>query len=216
MPIPSGGPIWQNDLNWSRTSPARSKTTPGKVTARQPGLHREVTRAQHSSVKSQCGGPPTASILRTRDLPEEEASWIQPPPCGNSDSTGRSPVPPIPLATTGLTNDRPHTPHLDVRTTTSARTNHPVGVRTGRPHPADNPRRAATQAAVVHPNAVMSRSHCSRLPNRGLSGSWAGRKRRPRGACPPCGSGRAAQPRNRLPSRSIRADKIRRGSMKQS
>jgi hypothetical protein len=59
-PIPSGDPTWQSDPNSSPTSPTRSKITPAKVTARQPGLQREVTRAPPSSAKSQSGGPPTA------------------------------------------------------------------------------------------------------------------------------------------------------------
>ena len=41
----------------------------------------------------------------------EEANLIQPPPYGNSDSTGISPVPPIRPATRHLRNDRQHTPH---------------------------------------------------------------------------------------------------------
>jgi hypothetical protein len=36
-------------------------------------------------------------------------------------------------------------------TTTSARTKHPVSVRTGQPHPAAKPRRAAAQGALVRP-----------------------------------------------------------------
>ena len=69
--IPSGGPTWQSDPNWSPTSPARFKITPAKVTPSLSGLHREVTRAPPSSAKSQCGAPPTASIPKTRDQPEE-------------------------------------------------------------------------------------------------------------------------------------------------
>jgi len=103
----------------------RSKITSAEVTARQPGLEREVIPPPWFA-KSQCGGPPMASILKTRDQPEEEESSIQAPLCGNSDSTGISPVPPIHQATTGLANDRPHTPHLFARTMrTGARTKHP-------------------------------------------------------------------------------------------
>ena len=48
------------------------------------------------------------------------------------------------------TIDRQHAPHLVAATTTaSARTKHPVSVRTGQPHPAANPRRVATQGAAV-------------------------------------------------------------------
>ena len=71
MLIPSGATTWQSDPNWSPTSPTRSKTTPAKVTPSQSGHHREATRAPPSSAKSQCGGPPTASIPKTRDQPEE-------------------------------------------------------------------------------------------------------------------------------------------------
>ncbi len=81
-----------------------------KVTARQPGLQREVIPPP-SFAKSQCGEPPTASIPKTRDQPEEAANSIQPPPYGNSDSTGISPVPPIHPAARRLTNDKQHTPH---------------------------------------------------------------------------------------------------------
>jgi hypothetical protein len=106
--------------------------------------------------KSQCGVPPTASILRTRDQQEEEASSIQPPPCGDSDSTGRSHVPPIHQATAGSTNDRPHTPHLFARTTTTgAHTKHPSSVRTGQPHPAANPPSNCCAGACGSPNGVM-------------------------------------------------------------
>jgi len=38
------------------------------------GLHREFTRAPPSSAKSPCGGPPTASIPKSRDQPEEPNS----------------------------------------------------------------------------------------------------------------------------------------------
>ena len=62
--------------------------------ARQPGLPPGSHPTPPSSAKSQCGGPPTASIPKTRDQPEEEANSIQPPPCGNNASTGISPVPP--------------------------------------------------------------------------------------------------------------------------
>jgi hypothetical protein len=72
---------------------------------------RPVGGAPPSFAKSLYGEPPTASIPKTRDQPEEEANSIQPPPYGNSDSTGISPVPPIYPATRRLTNDKQHTPH---------------------------------------------------------------------------------------------------------
>jgi hypothetical protein len=106
---PSGGRTWQSDPNWSPTSPTRFKITSANVTARQPGLQPEVI-PPHSFAKSQCGEPPTASIPKTRDQPEDSSS-IQPPPCGNSDSTGISPDPPTRQAMRRLTNDKQHTPH---------------------------------------------------------------------------------------------------------
>jgi conjugative relaxase-like TrwC/TraI family protein len=96
---PSGGPTWQSDPSWSPTSPTRSKTTPAKVTPRQSGLHREATRAPASFAKSQCGAPPTASIPKTCDQPEEEANLKRSRPSGNNASTGTSRAPP--------TNHRP-------------------------------------------------------------------------------------------------------------
>jgi hypothetical protein len=106
---PSGGPTWQSDPSLSPISPTRSKITSAKVTARRPGLQQEVI-PPHLFAKSQYGEPPTASIPKIRDQPAEEASLIQPPPSGNSDSTGISPVPPIRQATRGLRNDRQRTP----------------------------------------------------------------------------------------------------------
>ena len=99
----------------------------------------KLTRAPPSSAKSQCGGPPTASIPKTRDQPEEPNSKRS-RPCGNNASTGISRVPPTRQQMRGPTSDRQHTPHLDAGTTTaSARTKHPVTVRTGQPHPAVKP-----------------------------------------------------------------------------
>jgi hypothetical protein len=129
---------WQSDPNWSPTSPTRSKTTPAKVTPSQSGHHREVTPAP-SSGKSQCGAPPTASIPKTRDQPEEMANSKHSRPSGNNASTGMSPMPPTRQEMRGPTSERQHTPHLDAGTTkASARTKHPNGVRTGQLHPAAN------------------------------------------------------------------------------
>lgn len=137
-----GESIWQSDPNLSPSSPARSRITSAKVAACQLGLQRQVFPPPWF-VKLQCGGPPAVSILRTCDQPEE-GSPIQPPPCGSNASTGISAVPPIYQATTGLTNDSQHTPHLVPRTTTTGlHTQHPVSVRTGQPHPAANRRRTA-------------------------------------------------------------------------
>ena len=97
-----------------------------------------------------------------------EPTRDSPPPCGNSASTGISPVPPIRQATQGLTNDRQHTPHLDAGTTTAgARTKHPVNVRTGQPHPAANPRRRAAAHSDRGPPA-MARGQMPALPSLAL------------------------------------------------
>ena len=116
------------------------------------GCTGKLTRAPPSSAKSQCGGPPTASIPKTPDQPEEEANSKRSRPSGNSASTGIIARSTDSSADQGPTNDRQHTPHLDAGTTTaSAPTKHPVNVRTGRPPPAANHHRAASQAAVVRP-----------------------------------------------------------------
>src|SRR5215207_7952408 len=139
MPIRSGATSWQSDPSWSPTSPTRSKTTPAKLMARQFGLQRETTRTLPSWAKSQYGEPPTASSPKTRDPPEKEANSRPPPPCGNSDSTGRSPIPPIHQTTQGPTNDSKHTPHIDAGATTGkAHTKQLVNVRTGQSRPADS------------------------------------------------------------------------------
>ena len=142
MAIPSGATTWQSDPNWSPTSPTRFKTTPAKVTASQSGLHREATRAPPSSAKSQCGGPPTASIPKTRDQPEEPTSKRS-RPSGNNASIGKSRVPPTRQQMRGPTNDTQDAPDLDAGTTTGdARTKKANGVRAGRPHPAANHRQS--------------------------------------------------------------------------
>jgi hypothetical protein len=197
MTIPSGGPTWHSDPSWSPTSPARSKTTPAKVAARRSGLHGEAARARHLSAKSQCGGPPTASIPKTHDQPVQEANSKRPRPSGNNTSTGKSPVPPIRQTTRGSTKDRQHTPHLVAGTTrASAPTKHPVNVRTGQPHPAANPRRRAAAKGCDSPDTVMARSHRSRLPNRALSGSEGPAFGWPGCACPlhACGAVPASLP----------------------
>jgi hypothetical protein len=191
MPILSGGPIWQSDLNWSPTSPTRFKTTPAKVPTRQSGLHREVTtRAPPSSAKSQCGAPPTASIPKTRDQPEEPNSKRS-RPCGNNASTGISRVPPTPQQMRRPMSGRQHTPHLDAGTTTgSACTNNPNGVRAGRPHPADStPQSSDRGARNVRLHKWAGRVGGIRIP---CSTSA-------RNTFPPrrCGSARAARPPRR-------------------
>ena len=151
MIIPSGSTTWQSDPNSSPTSPARSKTTPAKVTPRQSGHHRGVIRAPPLSAKLQCGARPTASIPKIRDQPEEEATSKRARPSGNKPSTGISPVPPIRQATRGLTNYRQHTPHPDAGTTSSARTKNLNGVRTGRPRPADDTPQSSDRGPTAPP-----------------------------------------------------------------
>ena len=143
---PSGATTWQSDPNSSPTSPPSFKTTPATLTPSQLGLHREATRPPPSSAKSLCGAPQTASIPTTRDQPGEEANSKRSRPSGNNTSTGISPVPPIRQATRDSTNGRQYTPHPVAGTSTaSARTRHPINVRTGQPHAAANHRRAAAK-----------------------------------------------------------------------
>jgi hypothetical protein len=118
------------------------------VTDRQPGLHQEATRAPTSFAKSQCGVPPTASIPKTRDQPEEPTSK-RARPSGNNTSIGKSRVPPTRQQMRGPTNDRQDAPDLDAGTTTGdARTKKANRVRAGRPHPAANHRQ------VVRPSCL--------------------------------------------------------------
>jgi hypothetical protein len=169
MIIPFWPDKWPSGPNSSPTSPARSKTTPAKVTPSQSGHHREATRAQQLPAKSRCGGPPTASIPKTRAQPEEPNSKRS-RPSGNNASTGISRAPPPSQQMQGRTGDRQDAPHLVQPTTGNARTRSTNGIRSGRPHPAANHRRAAAQGCGS-PDTVMARSHGSRLPKRALSGS---------------------------------------------
>ena len=150
-PTLHGHPVWGDYLAKRSQLVAdladQVQDPPAKVTASQSGLHREVTRAPPSSAKSQCGGPPTASIPKTRDQPEEPNSKRS-RPSGNNTSTGISRVPPIRQQMRGPTNDRQHAPHLDAGTTTGdARTKKANGVRAGRPHPAANHRQLSARLA---------------------------------------------------------------------
>jgi hypothetical protein len=105
--------------------------------------------------------PPTASIPKTHDQPEETNSKRF-RPSGNSASTGTSPVPPTRQQVRGPTSDRQRTPHLDAGTTTrSARTKNPNGVRAGRPRPADK------HIAVVRSRCSANDSSGSRAANLG-------------------------------------------------
>jgi hypothetical protein len=144
--IPSGATTWQSDPNSSQTSPARFKTRPGKVTPRQLGHHREVTPAPPSSAKLQCGGPPTASIPKTHDQPEE-ANSKHFRPSRNNASTGTSPIPPIRHAARGPTSDRHEAPPVAAITTGSAHTENPNGVPAGRSRHADSTPQASGRDA---------------------------------------------------------------------
>jgi hypothetical protein len=118
------------------------------MTGRQPGSEQEIIPLP-SIAKSACGEPPPASTRKTRDQPEKAADSIQPPPCGNCNSTGRSPVPR--QAARGLRNDKQHKPHLVAPTATDgARTKHLVRARTGQPHPAANLPSSCCAGAAVH------------------------------------------------------------------
>jgi hypothetical protein len=90
-----------------------------QLEAHKYGLHREVTRVQHSSPTLQCGAPPTASIPKTRDQPEKPNSKPS-RPYGNNASAGMSRVPPARQQMPGPTSDRQQTPHLDAGTTTGS------------------------------------------------------------------------------------------------
>jgi hypothetical protein len=142
---------------------------PAEVLASQPGHRREATRAPHSSAKSQCGEPPTASIPKTRDQPEA-ANLIPPPHYGNSGLTGISPVPLTHPATRASTNDTERIPHRAAPTTTTGTAiKHPVSLRTGQPHPAANPPVELLHRSCGSPNAAMALSPSAEyLPGQGL------------------------------------------------
>ena len=192
MTIPSGATTWQSDPNWSPTSPTRSKITPAKVTPSQSGLHREATRAPPSSAKSQCGGPPTASIPKTRDQPEETqletlpALWKQ----RLDRDIARATYPPADARADERQAGRTA---LSRRTTTgSARTKNPNGVRAGRPRPADSTPQSSDRGArnmrLHSTRRWQDRQHTAEsgsLSDQGPGCAPAG------GACPRCAAGRA-------------------------
>jgi hypothetical protein len=140
----------------------QSKTTPGKVTPSQSGHLREATRAPPSSAKSQYGGPPTASIPKTRDQPEEAHSKRS-RHCGNNASSGLSRVPPTRQQMRGSTSDRQDTPHLDAGTTTaSARTKiRSTSERASRTR--RSPPSSCCAGSCGSPDAVMARSPSDRI-----------------------------------------------------
>jgi hypothetical protein len=134
------------------------------VTPGQSGLHRAATRAQHLSAKSRCGGPPTASIPKTRDQPEEPSSEHS-RPCGNNASTGISRVPQTRGQMRGPTSDRQHPPHSVLGTTGGARAKNPNSVPAGRQRPADSRSQASSGGAQnmrlhVHAVAEQAAARC--------------------------------------------------------
>jgi hypothetical protein len=106
--------------------------TPAKVPS-QSGPHREVIPPP-SSAKSQSRAPPTASLPKTRDQPEEP-NWKRSRPAGNNASIGISRMPPTRQQKPRPTSDRPHAPHVVATTTGSARTRPPNSVAAAVPAP---------------------------------------------------------------------------------
>src|SRR3954451_5972933 len=110
---------------------------PTKLAAPQYGLHREPTRAPPSSATLQYGGLPTASIPKIHDQPEEPKSkYFR--RCGNSASTGKSPMAPTRPQMRTPASHTQDAPHSVQGTTGSVRTDNPNGVPAGRPRPADS------------------------------------------------------------------------------
>jgi hypothetical protein len=141
-------------------------TTPAKVTPSRSGLHREATRAPASSAKSQCGVPPTASIPKTRDQPEE-ANSKRSQPSGNNASTGTSRVPATRQQMQRPTSDRQSKPHLDAAPTT--------GSAPTRPRTASEP--AVRAQPIAHLNPGRSANH-----HQGIDPAGPGRVQRERWA----------------------------------
>jgi hypothetical protein len=121
--IPPGATTWPSEHNTSPTSPARFETSQPEPTISQSGLRREATRAPHSSAKSRCGGPPTASTPKTHDQPEGTNLRL-PRTYGNKTSTEMSPAPSSRTTPTSM-NDSHRVRHaITVTTTSSARIKH--------------------------------------------------------------------------------------------
>jgi hypothetical protein len=155
------------------------------------GLHREATRAPPSSATLQYGGPPTASIPKIHDQPEEHSSKCF-RPCGNNASTGISRVPPTRPQMRGPTSHTQDAPHSVQATTGSARTNNPNGVPAGRPRPADSTPQSSNRGAQnMRLHSTQWPTGSSTLPNPALSDQGPG-SARPAGACPRFPAGRAA------------------------
>jgi hypothetical protein len=109
-------------------------------------------------------GPPTASIPKTCNQPEEPNSKRS-RPCGNNASTGRSRVPPTREQMRGPTSDRQHPPHSVQGTTGSVRTKNPNSVPAGRQRPADSTPQASSRGAQnmrlhVHAVAEQAAARC--------------------------------------------------------
>ena len=122
---------------------------------------REAIRAPPSSATLQCGRPPTASILKTRDQPEEPNSR-HPAPCGNNASTGISRVPLTRQQMRGPTSHRQDAPHSVQGMTGNARTTHSVNGRARRPHPADSTLQSSGRGARkmrLHSTRWQDRQH---------------------------------------------------------
>ena len=158
------------------------------MTLSQSGHHRELTQRPRSA-KSQCGVPPTASIPKIHDQPEEPNSKCS-RPCGNNASTGISRVPPTRPQMRGPTSHTQDAPHSVQGTSGSARTNNPNGVPAGRPRPADSTPQSSNRGAQN------MRLHSARWQDRqqhaAESGSFQIKTPRERGAAgaacpPPCG-----------------------------
>ena len=119
---------------------------PTKLAAPQYGLHRKATRAPPWSATLHYGEPPTASIPKIHDQPEELSSKCF-RPCGNNAWTGISRVPPTRPQVRGPTGHTQDAPHSVQGTSGSARTNNPNGVPAGHPRPADSTPQSSNRGA---------------------------------------------------------------------
>jgi AAA domain len=72
MIILFGANIWRSGPNSLPTSPTGSEATSAKTKHSLCGCNRAAARTSPSSVKSRCGGPPTASTLATHDQPDQD------------------------------------------------------------------------------------------------------------------------------------------------
>ena len=151
-----------------------------------PGTHSSTP----SFAKSQCGEPPTASIPKIHDQPEEPNSKCF-RPCGNNASTGTSRVPPTRPQMRGPTSHTQDAPHSVQGTSGSARTKNPNGVPAGRPRPADSTPQSSNRGAQN------MRLHSARWQDRQQHAAESG-------SCLDQGAARARRGRRRVSS-SVRA-----------